>query len=99
HVQAAVVLHIGLFADADIMHIAADRSVRPDAGPLAHDDVTNHLSAGIDIGGRGDFRLDAAIATNRHSDLSILAWRKGWLIGSRLAGPSGNPLRLRASAV
>ncbi len=67
HVQTAVILHIRLVSDADEMHVTADSGVRPDAGPLADYHVTNYLSAGVDIGGRGDFRHDAAVATNRHA--------------------------------
>src|SRR5260370_8114026 len=66
HVQTAVVLHVGLIADANIVHIAADGGVRPDAGPLADNHITNHLSAGIHIGGHAAFPPDAAPSPHFH---------------------------------
>ena len=46
------------------MDVAAHRDVRPNAGPFADYHIANHLSAGVDIGGRGDLRRLAAKGTN-----------------------------------
>ena len=62
--QHGAVLHIGVGADADGMHIAADHGVHPDAGVLAEGDVADDLRGDIHITGlRNDGRF-ALIGTN-----------------------------------
>ena len=62
--QHRVVLNAGFVADADRVHVAAHGDIRPDAGPLADDHVSNHLRALIDVSGSGNLGHDAAIGTN-----------------------------------
>src|SRR3954453_8314035 len=63
-VDNRIVLNAGLFPDADIVHVAADGDVAPDAGAFADFDIADHLSAGIDVTGSGNPRYDAAVGAN-----------------------------------
>ena len=62
--QHGAVLHIGVGADADGMHIAADDGVHPDAGVLAEGDVADDLGGNIHIAGRRNDGRFALIGTN-----------------------------------
>ena len=62
--QDSVVLNAGLVADANVVHVAANRDIRPDAGSLADNDVANNLGAGINVGGVCDAWHDPAKSSN-----------------------------------
>ena len=53
--QHRIVLNVGLVADADGVDVAARGDVGPDAGALADCHVSDHLGAGIDVSGSGNF--------------------------------------------
>jgi hypothetical protein len=48
-VEHAAILHVGVFANADSKHVAADDGIHPDAGVFTDLHVTNNLSGLIDI--------------------------------------------------
>jgi hypothetical protein len=58
-VEDTVVLNVGIVADADLMDIAAENSVHPDAGVLADDHVSDELGGVVDVGGIGELGSDA----------------------------------------
>src|SRR5581483_274516 len=62
--EHGIVLNVGLVADADHVDIPARSYVRPDTGALANHDVSDHLSALIDVSGSGNPGHDAAIGAN-----------------------------------
>src|SRR5579859_6250536 len=69
--QHRIVLNVALVADANYVHVATCRDVRPDAGAFADHDVSNHLRALIDVSGSGDLGYDAAIGTNHDCGVSL----------------------------
>ena len=62
--ETRVVLHVRFIPDADVVDIAANGHVRPDAGPLPDHDVADDLGAGVDVSGCGNPGQCAAIGTN-----------------------------------
>ena len=64
--QNGVVLNAGFLADADVVHVAANRhSAR--CWTFADHDVADHLRAGIDVGGVRDAGHYSAISSNHES--------------------------------
>ena len=58
-VQDAVVLNIGIVTNADLVDIAAEDGVHPDAGMFADDDVADELGGVVDVGSFGELGSDA----------------------------------------
>ena len=54
--ERAAILNVGVVADANFVHVAAQDGVHPDAGVLAEDDVADELGGLVDIAGVGDLR-------------------------------------------
>src|SRR5688572_2364237 len=69
HMQHARVLNIGAVANPNVIHIATHHRVEPDAGMVADDNITNHLSAVFDKDPGSHLRELALIAT-KHGGLS-----------------------------
>jgi hypothetical protein len=59
--EDAVVLNVGVVADADLVNVAAEDRVHPDAGVLAEDDVANELGRVVDVAGVGELGSDAFV--------------------------------------
>jgi hypothetical protein len=56
--QYGAILHVGISADSNLMHIASQDGVHPDAGVLAQDDVSDQLRGGVHVAGsRNDWML------------------------------------------
>src|SRR5579863_1092697 len=53
-VEDAVVLDVGVGADADFVHVAAQDGVHPNRRVLAEDDVADDLCRVVDVAGGGD---------------------------------------------
>jgi hypothetical protein len=60
-VEDAVVLNVGIVADADLVNVAAEDGVHPDAGVFAEDDVADELGGFVDIAGVGELWGDALV--------------------------------------
>jgi L-ascorbate metabolism protein UlaG (beta-lactamase superfamily) len=63
-VQDAVVLNVGIVANANLMNVAAEDGVHPNAGMLANNDVANELSRVVDIGGSGELGSDTFVGAD-----------------------------------
>ena len=57
------ILHIRPRPNANLVHIAPNHSIHPDAGALAKNNISKHLRRGIDIASRGNGRVMALIRT------------------------------------
>src|ERR1035437_1595525 len=60
-VEDTVVLNVGIVADADLVNVAAEDGVHPDAGVFAEDDVADQLGGVVDIAGVGELWGDALV--------------------------------------
>src|SRR5579862_3848334 len=63
-VEDAVVLHVGVGADADLVDVAADDGIHPDGGVFAQDHVADNLRGFVDKTGFGDGGADTFIGSN-----------------------------------
>lgn len=63
-VENAVVLNIGIVSDADLVDIAAEDGVHPDAGVLPDDDVADELGGIVDVGSFGELGSDASVGAD-----------------------------------
>jgi hypothetical protein len=63
-VEDAVVLNVGIVADADLMYIAAEDRVHPDAGVFAENDVADELGGVVDVAGVGELGSDAFVGAD-----------------------------------
>jgi len=68
-VEDGVVLNVGVVADADLVDVAAEDGVHPDAGMLADDDVANELRGIVDVAGFGELRGDAFVGADHSLEL------------------------------
>ncbi|BFU89047.1 MAG: hypothetical protein NTAFB01_02340 [Nitrospira sp.] len=69
HMEHAEVLDIRPLSDPDVVDIASDHGVEPDAAMGTHDDIADYDSSLFDKARLGDGRLDALKASNheRHN--------------------------------
>ena len=58
-VERAAVLNIGIVPDANLVHVAAQHGVHPDAGVLAENHVADDLGRVVDVAGVGNLGSDA----------------------------------------
>jgi hypothetical protein len=63
-VEDAVVLHVGVCADADLVDVAADDGVHPDGGVFAEDHVADDLGRIVDVAGRRDRWAHTFVGSN-----------------------------------
>src|SRR5579872_985397 len=70
-VEHGAVLHIGVSADPDRMHIATHDGVHPDAGMLAQGDVADDLRGGVDVARGWDDRRMPLIRTDHDLSLAL----------------------------
>jgi len=63
-VEGAVVLNVGVVADANLVNIAAEDSVHPDAGMFAENDVADELGGVVDVAGVGELGSDAFVGAD-----------------------------------
>jgi hypothetical protein len=63
-VQDAVVLNVGVVADADLVDVAAEDGVHPDAGVFAKNDVADELGGVVDVAGVGELGSDAFVGAD-----------------------------------
>jgi len=63
-VEDGVVLNVGVVADADLVDVATEDSVHPDAGVLAHYDVSDELGGVVDVAGFGELGSDAFVGAD-----------------------------------
>jgi len=69
-VEDAVVLNVGVVADANLVDIAAEDGVHPDAGVFAEDDVADDLGGVVDVAGVRKLGRDALVGAD-HSFANI----------------------------
>ena len=69
--EDAVVLNVGVVADAYLVDVAAEDGVHPDAGVFADDNVSDELGGVVDVGGVGDLGSDALVGSNHRSLVSF----------------------------
>jgi hypothetical protein len=72
-VEDAVVLNVRVVADADLVDIAAEDSVHPDAGVFANNYVADELGGVVDIAGLGELGSDAFVGANHRLDCGCVA--------------------------
>ena len=60
-VEDAVVLNVGVVADADLMDVTAEDGVHPDAGVFAEHDVADELGGVVDVASVGELGGDAFV--------------------------------------
>src|ERR1700724_1636176 len=82
-VQHRVVLNIGVVPDADAVNVAARCDIRPNAGAFPYRDVSNHLRARVDIGGRGNLRKGTAVGTKHGAIVSYAPRKAGQLFSGK----------------
>ena len=63
-VEDAVVLNVGIVADADLVDVAAEHRVHPDAGVFAENDVADELGGVVDVAGVGELGSDAFVGAD-----------------------------------
>src|ERR1700730_16680895 len=63
-VEDAVVLNVGVVANADLVYIAAEDGVHPDAGVFAENDVADELGGVVDVAGVGELWSDAFVGAD-----------------------------------
>jgi hypothetical protein len=63
-VEDGVVLDIGVVANADLVDIAAEDGIHPDAGVFADDDVADELGGVIDVSSGGELGSDAFVGAD-----------------------------------
>ncbi len=63
-VEDAVVLNVGIVADADLVDVAAENGVHPDAGVFTENDVADELSGVVDVAGVGELGSDAFVGAD-----------------------------------
>ena len=63
-VEDAVVLNVGVVADANLVNVAAQDRVHPDAGVFAENDVADELGGVVDVAGVGKLRSDAFVGAD-----------------------------------
>src|SRR6266446_400499 len=63
-VEDAVVLNVGIVADANLVDVAAEDCVHPDAGVLAENDVADELGGVVDVAGVGELGRDAFVGAD-----------------------------------
>jgi len=63
-VEDTAILNVGVGADADGVHVAAENGVHPDAGVLAEDYVSNDLGRVVYVAGGWDGGPSAFVGTN-----------------------------------
>jgi hypothetical protein len=63
-VEDAVVLNVGIVADADLVDIAAEDRVHPDAGVFAKNDVADELGGVVDVASVGELGRDAFVGAD-----------------------------------
>ena len=69
-VKHGAVLHVGVGAQPDRVHIAAQHGIHPDAGVLPEGDVAKHLGGDVDVARGGDDRRVAEVSADH--DFSVL---------------------------
>jgi hypothetical protein len=67
-VEDTVVLNVGIVADADLVNIAAEDGVHPDAGVFAEDDVADQLGGVVDVASAGELGSDAFVGADHISE-------------------------------
>src|SRR5262249_2277010 len=65
-VEHAAILHIGVIADTDGKHVAANNGVHPNAGVLAYLDIADDLGGFVDIAGLVNARRDSLVGTEHN---------------------------------
>src|ERR1700674_4194557 len=63
-VEHAVVLNVGVVADADLVNVAAEDGVHPDARVFAENDVADELGGVVDVAGVGELGSDAFVGAD-----------------------------------
>jgi len=63
-VENAVVLNVGIVADSDLVNVAAEDRVHPDAGVFAKNDVADELGGVVDVAGVGELGSDAFVGAD-----------------------------------
>ena len=63
-VEDAVVLNVGIVAHADLVDVAAEDRVHPDAGVFAKNDVADELGGVVDVAGVGELGSDAFVGAD-----------------------------------
>jgi hypothetical protein len=69
-VEDAVVLNVGIVADADLVYVATENGVHPDAGVLADNDVADELRGVVDVASVGELGSDAFVG----ADHGFIRW-------------------------
>jgi hypothetical protein len=59
--EDGVVLDVGVVPDADLVYVATENSVHPDAGMLTHGHVSDQLRGFVDVAGFGELGSDAFV--------------------------------------
>jgi hypothetical protein len=62
--EDAVVLNVGIVADPDLMDVAAENGVHPDAGVFANDNVADKLGGVVNVSGFGELWSDAFVGAD-----------------------------------
>jgi hypothetical protein len=70
--EDAVVLNVGVVADAYLVDVAAEDGVHPDAGVFADDNVSDELGGVVDVGGFGELGCDAFVGADH---VFIRCWK------------------------
>jgi hypothetical protein len=73
-VEHAAVLNIGIRANADFVHIAAEDGIHPDAGVRAQLHVADDLRGLIDVAAGADLRGNALVGA-KHEAMILLEIR------------------------
>src|SRR5208282_2871382 len=55
---------VGVVADANLVNVAAEDGVHPDAGVFADDDVADELGGVVDVAGVGELGSDAFVGAD-----------------------------------
>ncbi len=99
-VEDAVVLDVGIVADANLMDVAAKDGVHPNAGVLAEHDVADELGRVVYVAGVGELGSDALVGSDHnssnHNRISFIRCRGHWFGLSRYnSGAEVKRMRLR----
>jgi hypothetical protein len=62
--EDGVVLNVGIVADADLVDVAAEDGVHPDAGVFAEDYVADELGGVVNVAGVGELGSDVFVGAD-----------------------------------
>src|SRR5258708_10782428 len=86
-VEDGVVLNVGIMADTDVLYVAPEYGVHPDARVLADNDVAAELGGVVDVAGFRELGGDAFVGTD-HGCLMPSAHSQNYHLGKKWCGLS-----------